>query len=88
MRVAAAAATMVAEVRLVSGIRELANAHSTAVANDAQVPGPGLRRPAPKKVATSVAHNAAWGRDAHTTAGGTPALRSEGAAVGGLRPVM
>src|SRR5208282_3977310 len=70
MRVAAAAATMVAEVRLVSGIRELANAHSTAVANDAQVPGPGLRRPAPKKVATSVAHNAAWGRDAGATVEG------------------
>ena len=42
MRVTAAAATIVAEVRLASGIRELANAHSTTVANDPHVPGAGF----------------------------------------------
>jgi len=31
-------------------------AQASMVNNDPQVPGPGLRRPAPKKVATSVAH--------------------------------
>jgi len=65
-------------VRLATGIRELANAQTITVANDPQVPGPGLRRPAPKKLATSVAQ--VGGRDA-TKAGGTPALRLEGAAL-------
>src|SRR5208282_3196668 len=82
MRVTAAAATMVAEVRLATGIRELANAHTITVANDPQVPGPGWRRPAPKKVATSVAQSGARGRDAPATAGGTPALLSLGAGEG------
>ena len=72
MRVTAAAATMVAEVRLATDICELANAHTITVANDPHVPGPGLRRPAPKKVATSVAQSG--GRDAPATAGGSPAL--------------
>jgi hypothetical protein len=76
MRVTAAAATIVAQVRLAIGIRELANAHRITVANDPHVPGPGLRRPAPKKVATSVAQSGALGQDAPATAGGTPALRS------------
>src|SRR5271170_4104005 len=53
--VTTAAATIVAQVRLAAGIPELANANNMTVANDPQVPGPGLRRPAPKKVATSVA---------------------------------
>jgi hypothetical protein len=76
MRVTAAAAIMVAQVRFATGIRELANAHTRTVANDPHVPGPGLRRPVPKKVATSLAHSGAAGRDAPVTAGGTPALRS------------
>src|SRR6202171_1134206 len=50
---------MVAQVRFASGIRELANAHTRTVANDPHVPGPGLRRPVPKKVATSVAQSGA-----------------------------
>ncbi len=75
MRVTAAAAMMVAQVRLATGIWELANAHKRTVANDPHVPGPGLRRPAPKKVATSEAHSGGRGRDAPATAGGTPALR-------------
>jgi len=57
--VTAAAAATVAQVRLAAGMRELANAHTMTVANDPQVPGPGLRRPAPKNVATSVAHKGA-----------------------------
>src|ERR1700737_2481442 len=76
MRVTAAAAITVAQVRLASGIREATNPHTITVANDPHVPGPGLRRPAPKKVATSVAQSGARGRDAPATAGGTPALRS------------
>ena len=84
MRVTAAAATMVAEVRLATDICELANAHTITVANDPHVPGPGLRRPAPKKVATSVAQSG--GRDAPATAGGTPALRWHGAAPGVVAP--
>src|SRR5208283_675622 len=75
MRVTSAAARMVAVVRLAIGIWELANAHRITVANDPQVPGPGLRRPAPKKVATRVDQSGAGGRDAAATAGGTPALR-------------
>ena len=81
MRVTAAAAMMVAQARFATGIWKLANAHTRTVANDAHVPGPGLRRPVPKKVATSVAQSGAAGRDAPATAGETPALRS-GAAVG------
>ena len=57
------------------GFAKLANAHRITVASDPQVPGPGLRRPAPKKVATSVAHNGARGRDAPAIVDGTPALR-------------
>src|SRR5208283_1695262 len=59
MRVTAAAAMMVAQTRSATGIRGLANAHKITVANEAQVPGPGLRRPTPKKVATSVAQSGA-----------------------------
>jgi len=76
MRVTAPAATIVAQVRLAAGIRELANAQIITVASDPQVPGPGLRRPAPKKVATRAAHSGAAWRDAPATADGTPALRS------------
>src|SRR5260370_27919163 len=76
MRVTAAAAIMVAQARFATGIRELANAHTRTVANEPHVPGPGLRRPVPKKVATSVAQSGARGQDARVTAGGTPALRS------------
>jgi hypothetical protein len=76
MRVTAAAAIMVAQARFATGIWELANAHTKTVANEPHVPGPGLRRPVPKKVATSVAQSGAPGRDAPATAGGTPALRS------------
>ena len=68
MRVTAAAATIVAQVRFATGIRELANAHTRTVANDPQVPGPGLRRPVPKNVATSVADSAAAGREDLLTA--------------------
>jgi hypothetical protein len=46
------------------------------VAADAQVPGPGRTRPIPQKVASSVAHCGAHGRDAPATAGGTLALHS------------
>ena len=84
IRVTAPAAMIVAQARFATGIRELANAHTMTVANDAQVPGPGLRRPVPTKVATSVTHSGAAGRDAPATAGGTPALRS-GAALLRLR---
>jgi hypothetical protein len=80
MRVTAAAAMMVAQVRFATGIRELANAHMRTVANDPHVPGPGLRRPVPKNVATCVAQSGAPGRDAAATGGGTPAVWS-GAAV-------
>ena len=59
MRVTTAAATIVAQVRLAAGMRELTSAHTITVASDPQVPGPGLRRPAPKKVATSLAHSGA-----------------------------
>jgi hypothetical protein len=76
MRVTAAAAIMVAQARFATGIWELANAHTKTVANEPHVPGPGLRRPVPKKVATSVAQTGAPGRDAPATAGGTPAPRS------------
>jgi hypothetical protein len=41
MMVAAKAARMVAEVRFGEGIWELANAQTTTVASDPQVPGPG-----------------------------------------------
>ena len=76
MRVTAVAAMMVAQARFATGIREIVNAHARTVANDPHVPGPGLRRPVPKNVATSVAQSGAAGRDAPATAGGTPALRS------------
>src|SRR5207302_9646409 len=76
MRVTAAAAMKVAQVRLAGGMRKLTNPHTIIVANDPHVPGPGLRRPAPKKVATSVAQSGEAGRYASATAGGTPALRS------------
>jgi len=55
INVTTTAAMIVAQTRFPSGIRELANAHKITVAKDPQVPGPGLRRPVPKKVATSVA---------------------------------
>ena len=58
-RVTTAAATIVAHVRLVTGVCELASDHTITVATDPHVPGPGLRRPAPKKVATRVAHSGA-----------------------------
>lgn len=59
MRVTAAAAMIVAQVRLAAGICELAKAHTIKVASDPHVPGPGFRRPAPNKVATSVAQRGA-----------------------------
>ena len=74
MRVTTAAATIVAQVRLATGIRELANAHKITVASDPHVPGPGLRRPAPKKVATSVAHSGA----ARSGAAGSSAISGGG----------
>ncbi len=52
---------MVAQVRLATGIRELASAQRMTVATEPQVPGPGLRRPMPKKVATRVAQSGAFG---------------------------
>ena len=61
-----------------AGAINLATNHQRrTVAADPQVPGPGRMCPTPKKVATSVAHTEARGRDAPETAGGTPALRSE-----------
>ena len=57
--VTAAAATTVASVRLPAGMRELASPHKIIVDNEPQVPGPGLSRPTPKKVAVKVAHNGA-----------------------------
>ena len=74
MSVTSAAAMMVDQERLAWGIAKLASAQRTTVASDAHVPGPGLSRPAPKKVATAVAQSGARGRDAPATAGGTPAL--------------
>jgi len=76
MMVTAAAATIVAQARFATGIRELVNLHTITVANDPHVPGPGLRRPTAKKVEIRVAQSGARGRDAPGTAGGTPALRS------------
>ena len=61
MRVTAATAMIVAQVRLAAGICELARAHTITVASDPQVPGPGFRRPVPKKVATNVAHRGRGG---------------------------
>ena len=75
MRVTTEAAAIVAQARCAAGIWELASAHRITVASDPQVPGPGLRRPAPKNVATRVAHSGDRGRNAPATAGGTPALR-------------
>src|ERR1035441_106097 len=59
MMVTAAAAMIVAQLRLAAGIRQMINAHTITVNVDPQVPGPGLRRPAPKNVATSAAPKAA-----------------------------
>src|SRR5208283_1243574 len=58
-RVTAAAARIVAAVRLAGEIRELTSAQTKTVATEPHVPGPGLRRPAPKKVAISVAQSGA-----------------------------
>ena len=69
MSVTKAAATMVAQVRLAAGMWELANHQTMTVATDPQVPGPGLRRPAPKKVATSVAQSGARGERPRLPAG-------------------
>jgi len=44
-------------------------AHSSTLVADAQVPGPGLKRPTPKKVATAVAQSGAAGRDKAAEAG-------------------
>src|SRR5258706_10879662 len=67
--VTAMAAAMVDQVRASNGMRQLATAHKITVATDAQVPGPGLSRPTPPNVATSIAHP--------TPADGSPAFRSE-----------
>src|SRR5271156_6083014 len=58
-RVTIAAAMIVAHRRSATGIREHANAHRITVATDPHVPGPGLSRPRPKNVATSVAQTGA-----------------------------
>src|ERR1700689_4481577 len=81
--VTSAAATTVDQFRLGAGIARVANAHRITVASDVQVPGPGLSRPTPKNVATSVAQSGARGRDAPATAGGTPALWWGGGAASG-----
>ena len=84
--VTSAARAMATGVRSEGGNSWATAAQITTVAADAQVPGPGCRRPIPKKVATRVAQSGAVGRDPSTslragsaTAGGTPALRSGGA---------
>jgi len=59
MSVTAAAAMAVAQVRLAMGIWELASAQRMTVARDPHVPGPGLMRPMPKKVAMRVAQSGA-----------------------------
>ena len=61
MMVTAAAAATVAHDRCMDGIWELAPAHISTVAAEPHVPGPGLRRPIPKKVAIKSAHKG--GRD-------------------------
>jgi len=71
-----AAATTVAQRRDAGSVARLARNHRVVVATEAQVPGPGFKRPMPKKVATTVAQMGVRGRDAPATAGGTPALRS------------
>lgn len=76
MRAASIARPMANGVRSGGAIRWATAAQSTTVAADPQVPGPGRRRPMPKKVATTVAQSGARGRDGPATAGRTPALRS------------
>src|ERR1700677_3971342 len=80
IRVTAEAAKIVAQVRCAAASCELANAHKRTVASDPHVPGPGLRRPTPKKVATSVAHNGA------VLSGGRPPLDASGGEFISLRP--
>jgi hypothetical protein len=77
--VTSTARTIATGVRSEVGSSCATAAQSTTVAADPHVPGPGRSRPIPKKVATSVAHSAARGRDAPATAGETPALPSRGA---------
>lgn len=60
------AARRIAKVRFGAGMMEHAAAHSKTVATEAHVPGPGLRRPMPKKVATRVAQRGADEREAAT----------------------
>jgi hypothetical protein len=84
MSVTTKTAMIVARVRLPTGMSEDVDAdntapHRTMVAIEAQVPGPGLRRPMPKKVATSVAQRGALDRGAAADAGGEPALSREAA---------
>ena len=61
--VTSAAAVIAAKVNDDSGIQRAVIAQTTTVATDPQVPGPGFRRPTPKKVATSVAQSGAGPRD-------------------------
>src|SRR5215470_4595976 len=70
-----AAARIVAQVRALGGRSEAIPAQRKTVATDAHVPGPGFRRPAPKKVATRLAQTGA--NEFVATAGG-PTLASVG----------
>src|SRR5258708_6049361 len=85
--VTAAAAARVAQVRASAGIRQLKSAHTPTVATDPQVPGPGLSRPIPPKVATTVAHCGVSGRDVPATATLRPAFATTfGWSVRNFRP--
>ncbi len=77
MSVTTATATTVGQARESGGMRDAIRAQSKTVAKAAHVPGPGLIRPMPRKVATWVDQSGGRGRDAPETAGGTPALRRE-----------
>src|SRR5579862_7077324 len=59
MTVTVAAATIVTRVSAAGGIQRAKITHRITVAADPHVPGPGFMRPAPKKVAISVAHSGA-----------------------------
>lgn len=85
MRVMKTAAAIVDAVRYAGGISDEASAQARTVATDPHVPGPGLIRPTPKKVATRVAQRRAGAGDKEGGGGasGAEAPCAEGA---GLRP--
>jgi hypothetical protein len=56
-----AVSTTITGIRAAEGRCEANSHHNNTVASDPHVPGPGRNRPAPKKVATRVAHRGAGG---------------------------